>query len=94
LGDVARIYERRVAAIGLEATQIAGNSTRIGAAQDLMAARFSGAEIVRKIGWSSERMLFRYTKHLQAQRGAMARLVKRRARGAREQAEAGDRQRD
>jgi hypothetical protein len=56
-----------------------------------MAAGFSGAEIVREVGWSSERMLFRYTKHLQAQLGAMARLVKRRARGAREQTEAGDR---
>jgi hypothetical protein len=29
--DVARIYKRRAAAVGLEATQIAGNSTRIGA---------------------------------------------------------------
>jgi hypothetical protein len=38
---LARIYKRRAAAVGLEATQIAGNSTRIGAAQDLMAAGFA-----------------------------------------------------
>lgn len=77
--DVARIYKRRAAAIGMDVTEIAGHSTRIGAAQDLLAAGFSGAEIVREIGWRSERMLFRYTEHLQAQRGAMARFIRRRA---------------
>jgi hypothetical protein len=35
-------------------------------------ARYSGAELMREVGWSTERQLFRYTEHMQAQRGAMA----------------------
>ena len=70
--DAARIYKQRAAAVGLEAKEIAGRSTRIGAVQDLLAAGYSSAEIMREVGWNSERM-FRYTEHLQARGGARAR---------------------
>ncbi len=78
-GEVARIYKRRAIDVGLKATEIAGHSTRIGAAQDLVAAGFQTPEILQQVGWKSERMLARYTERLQAKRGAMARLAQRRA---------------
>lgn len=77
--DVARIYKRRAAVVGIEADEIAGHSTRIGAAQDLSAAGYSGAAIMQEIGWQSERSLFRYTEHLEAERGAMAQFLRRRS---------------
>jgi site-specific recombinase XerD len=77
-GDVARIYKRRATAVGLEATEIAGHSTRIGAAQDMVADGFKNAEIMQEVGWTSEKQLHRYTEHLAAKRGAMARFLKRR----------------
>lgn len=81
-GDVARIYKRRASAVGLKATEIAGHSTRIGAAQDMVADGFQNAEIMQEVGWRSEKQLHRYTEHLAAKRGAMARFLKRRAREA------------
>jgi integrase len=89
-GDVARIYKRRATAVGLDATEIAGHSTRIGAAQDMVADGFKNAEIMQEVGWTSEKQLHRYTEHLEAKRGAMARFLKRRARAVREAAEDAD----
>lgn len=86
-GDVARIYKRRATAIGLDASEIAGHSTRIGAAQDMLAAGYEKAEIMQEIGWTTEKQLFRYTEHLEAKRGAMARFLKKRARDAQEATE-------
>ena len=60
----APAHKQRAAAVGLEAKEIAGRSTRIGAVQDLLAAGYSSAQIMREVGWNSERMLFRYTEHL------------------------------
>lgn len=84
-GDVARIYKRRATAVGMDATEIAGHSTRIGAAQDMVADGFENAEIMQEVGWASEKQLHRYTEHLEARRGAMTRFLKRR--GARAPAE-------
>jgi site-specific recombinase XerD len=83
--DVARIYKRRAVSVGLDATEIAGHSTRIGAVQDLLAAGYTSAEVMREVGWSCARTLSRYTEHLQPQGDAMARLVARRASGGDEQ---------
>ncbi|MDR5728950.1 MAG: site-specific integrase, partial [Terriglobia bacterium] len=80
--DVARIFKRRAAAVGLSSTEIAGHSTRIGAAQDMLAAGLSGAEIMREVGWRTERQLFRYTERLESKRGAMAKFLKLRAQKA------------
>lgn len=74
--DVARIFKARALAAGLDAERISGHSTRVGAAQDLLAANFSGAEIMRQGRWKSERMIVRYGESLSAGRGAMARLLR------------------
>lgn len=78
--DVARIFKARARAAGLDAERISGHSTRVGAAQDLLAANFSGAEIMRQGRWKSERMIVRYGESLSAGRGAMARLIRSRKR--------------
>ena len=78
--DVARIYQRRARAVGIEASQVAGHSLRIGATQDLLAAGFSGIEVQRQGRWKTERMVIRYGEKLAVRRSAMARLL--RARGA------------
>jgi hypothetical protein len=79
-GDVAPIYKRRATFVGIDATEIAGHSTRIGAAQDILAAGFSGPEIKQEVGWKSDKQLFRYTEKLEAKRGAMSRFMQRRVR--------------
>ncbi len=80
--DVARIFKARALAAGLDAERISGHSTRVGAAQDLLAANFSGAEIMRQGRWKSERMIVRYGESLSAGRGAMARLIRSKRRGS------------
>lgn len=74
--DVARIFKQRALAAGLDPERISGHSTRVGAAQDLLAANFSGAEIMRQGRWKTERMIVRYGENLSAGRGAMARLLR------------------
>ena len=54
---------------------ISGHSTRVGAAQDLTAAGFGLAEIMQNGRWKTGETLMRYTEHLQARRGAMAKLA-------------------
>lgn len=76
--DVARIFKGRALAAGLDASLVSGHSTRVGAAQDLVAANFSSAEIMRQGRWKTERMVIRYSESLNAARGAMAQLKKRR----------------
>jgi site-specific recombinase XerD len=75
--DIARIFKQRALSAGLDAELISGHSTRVGAAQDLVAANFSGAEIMRQGRWKTERMVIRYSEGLNAGRGAMARLKKK-----------------
>lgn len=77
--DIARIFKQRALHAGLPATLISGHSTRVGAAQDLIAANFSGAEIMRQGRWKTERMVIRYGESLNAGRGAMAQLTRARA---------------
>ena len=76
--DVQRIYKRRAAVVGLDWKNISGHSPRVGSAQDLMAAGFSGPQIQQQGRWKSERMVLRYSEHLRADRGAMAQLLARR----------------
>lgn len=80
--DVARIFKQRALGAGLDPERVSGHSTRVGAAQDLLAANFSGAEIMRQGRWKSERMIVRYGESLSAGRGAMARLLKTKRRDA------------
>ena len=76
--DIARIFKARALAAGFSSDLISGHSTRVGATQDLLAANFSGAEIMRQGRWKTERMVIRYGESLNAARGAMAQLKKRR----------------
>ena len=76
-GDVARIFKRLADQAGIAADGISGHSTRIGAAQDLTAAGFGLPEVMVAGGWRSPEMVGRYTEHLAARRGAMAKLAER-----------------
>jgi site-specific recombinase XerD len=78
--DVARIFKRMAFNAGIDPERISGHSTRVGAAQDLLAANFSPAEIMRQGRWKSERMIMRYGENLSAGRGAMAQLMEMRKR--------------
>lgn len=82
--DVARIYQRRAYAVGIEASQVAGHSLRIGATQDLLAAGFTGIEVQRQGRWKTERMVIRYGEKVAVRRSAMARLLSTRVEGAAE----------
>ena len=59
---------------------ISGHSTRIGAAQDLTAAGFGLPEVMQSGGWRTGEMVGRYTQHLAARRGAMAKLAEQQER--------------
>jgi integrase len=65
----ARFDEARVAALS-------GHSMRVGMACDLAAANVDSAAIMQAAGWSTPRMLARYTQRLNAKRGAIARYYK------------------
>lgn len=79
--EVARIFKRlagRVGAGDLGITGIAGHSTRIGAAHDLIEAGFDVAAIANAGGWKSLMMPNYYTRELRAKQSAMALLIRRR----------------
>lgn len=77
-GDVARIFKRRCLQAGVPADSISGHSTRVGAAQDLIEANFSTPAIMLAGGWTTERMVARYGRKLNATRNAMAQLQRKR----------------
>lgn len=78
-GEVARIFKRRVSGIGIDASNIAGHSARIGAAQDLAAAGATTIGIQVAGDWKRPDQVYRYTELLDANRGAMAEYLKKRA---------------
>jgi integrase len=90
-GDVARIFKRRAKAAGVEDSAISGHSTRVGAAQDLLAENFSAAAVMKQGRWKSERMVMRYGENIEAGRGAMAQLLRRRRTDDETQSGAGER---
>ena len=73
--NVPHIYRAMAKRAGLDTEGISGHSTRVGAAQDLTAAGFGLAEIMQNGRWKTAETLMRYTEHLQARRGAMAKLA-------------------
>lgn len=79
-GVLAGIFKRRALSAGLDPEQIWGHSTRVGAAQDLLAANCSGAELVRQGRWKFERMIVRGGERLSAGHGAVALLKSRKPR--------------
>jgi integrase len=79
--EVARTFKRlaqRVDAGGQGVTDIAGHSTRIGAAHDLVEAGFDVAAIANAGGWKSLMMPNYYTRELRTKQSAMAQLIRRR----------------
>jgi integrase len=82
--EVARIFKRlasRVDSGCFGVTGIAGHSTRIGAAHDLVEAGFDVAAIANAGGWKSLLMPNYYTRELRAKQSAMAQLMRKRANG-------------
>lgn len=81
-GDVARIFKRMASRAGLTAAEIAdisGHSTRVGAAQDMVRHDIDMAGVMQAARWKSPEMLARYTRRLNAARGAVAKVAKMRA---------------
>lgn len=79
--DVARIFKRRAGRAGIKDELIAGHSTRVGAAQDLVANGANDTEVMQAGGWSTTRMVARYSAKIRAKDNAMMRLQKARERG-------------
>ena len=82
-GDtVARIFKRMAEDAGIVSLQISGHSTRIGKAQDCVAAGIGVAAIMRDGGWKTEAMVARYTEHLRLNESASAQLTAMQGRSA------------
>lgn len=80
--EVARIIKRRAAQAGLNPALFAGHSTRIGAAEDLVADGASDAQVMQAGRWKSTTMVARYTKHLRDSDNAMMRFRAKRRDGS------------
>jgi integrase len=74
--DVSRILKALAARARLDASRISSHSLRVGTAVDCVAANIDAAAIMQAGGWTSVRMVARYTSKLAAKRGAIARLHK------------------
>jgi site-specific recombinase XerD len=75
--DVSRVLKGLAKRARIE-TSFSAHSLRVGMAQDLTAANVEGAAIMQAAGWTTPRMLARYTSKLTAKRGAIARFYARR----------------
>jgi integrase len=76
--DVARVFKRRAVAANLPADlaeRISGHSSRVGAAQDMVAAGLELGEIMQAGGWKTPRMVARYAERATVKRGAAAKLA-------------------
>ncbi len=60
--------------------KLSGHSTRVGAAQDMVAAGLEVTEVMQAGGWKTPVMVARYSEHLQARRGAAAKLAEKQGR--------------
>jgi len=75
--EVARVLRAVIRRLPMEKRpmgEFAGHSTRIGAAQDLVAAGQDLLAVMQAGGWKDPKMPARYTEHLAAMRGGMAQL--------------------
>ncbi len=72
--DVPRILKKMAEQAGVDIDP-SGHSTRVGVAQDMVAAGFSLPEVMQAGGWKSSGMVARYSEHLQARNGAAAKLA-------------------
>ncbi|WP_159013333.1 tyrosine-type recombinase/integrase [Acidisoma sp. S159] len=76
--DIARLWKELGGRAGLSAEEVAaisGHSTRVGAAQDQVAAGIGLAEIMVSGGWKTPEMVARYSRNLEARRSGSAKLA-------------------
>ena len=81
--QIPRIYKAMARQAGLEAdvvARISGHSTRVGAAQDMVAAGIELPAILQAGRWKSTAMVNRYGERLLAKRSAAARLAQMQSR--------------
>jgi len=77
--DVQRILKARATEARLtHAATVSGHSLRVGMAQDLVAADLDLGSVMQAGGWTTPRMVARYTERLAAKRGAVAKFYGRR----------------
>jgi integrase len=77
-GSIAPIFKRVAQWIGMPerfAAEVSGHSTRVGAAQDLVALDIDLAAITQAGGWKSTRMPLQYAEKINAARSGMARAA-------------------
>jgi len=74
VGRIVRAAIRRLPREQRPVGSFAGHSTRIGAAQDLVAGGQDLLAVMQAGGWRDPKMPARYTEHLAAMRGGMAQL--------------------
>jgi len=74
--DVSRILKALAGRARLDSSRVSSHSLRVGTAVDCVAANIDAASIMQAGGWTSVRMVARYTSKLAAKRGAIARLHK------------------
>jgi integrase len=72
--DVGRILKSLAVRARLDPSGVSSHSMRVGTAVDCVAANIDAASIMQAGGWTSVRMVARYTARLAAKRGAIARL--------------------
>lgn len=72
---VARAFKRIAKKLSLDPAQIAGHSTRIGAAQEMVEQDIDAAKIMLAGRWKSLKMVTRYAQRINAKKGGMAELT-------------------
>lgn len=70
--EVARIFQRRLKAAGIDTHRISGHSTRVGSTHDLLSEGYTAAQIAQVAGWASDAMPSYYGRELATDDSAMA----------------------
>lgn len=74
--DVARTFQGMAKAAGMDAAGISAHSTRVGAAQDMVAIGVGLPQVMQSGGWRTPEMVSRYTADLEAQQSGAAFLAR------------------
>lgn len=72
---IARAFKRIARKIDIDPSAIAGHSTRVGAAQEMVEQDIDAAKIMLAGRWSSLKMVTHYAKRINAKKGGMAELT-------------------
>jgi integrase len=72
---VARAFKRIAKKLDIDSAQIAGHSTRVGAAQEMVELDIDAAKIMLAGRWKSLKMVTRYAQRINAKKGGMAELT-------------------